>query len=159
RDRHPGAAGGDHHPDGRLSQAGVRRDHARGRQADHGQQGGAGKPCAEAGPERSGTVNLQADLLVLAPELILALGAMALLLLGAKCGERSAQLVSRCSIAVLLAAGAALVWSVPEHTAAFGGVFVADDFARFAKLLILAGSALSILLAEEFFTDINLSRF
>ena len=29
RNRHPGAAGGDHHRAGRLSQAGVRRDHAR----------------------------------------------------------------------------------------------------------------------------------
>ena len=104
-------------------------------------------------------MTLQADLMVLAPELILALGAMALLLTGAMCGEKSVQLVSRCSVAVLLASGAALVWTVPEQTAAFGGVFVADSFARFAKLLILAGSALSILLAEEFFTDIKLSRF
>jgi NADH-quinone oxidoreductase subunit N len=104
-------------------------------------------------------VNLQADLMVLAPELILALGAMALLLTGAMCGEKSAQLVSRCSIAVLVASGAALLWTVPEQGSAFGGVFVADSFARFAKLLILAGSALSILLAEEFFTDINMSRF
>ena len=32
-------------------------------------------------------------------------------------------------------------------------------FARFAKLLILSGAAFSILLAEEFFSAINLSRF
>ena len=42
---------------------------------------------------------------------------------------------------------------------AFAGAFIADDFARFAKILILIGAALSILLAEEFFSAINLSRF
>ncbi len=104
-------------------------------------------------------MNLETDLVVLAPELILALGAMALLLLGAKCGERSAQLVSRCAIAVLVAAGAALVWTVPEHASAFHGAFIADGFARFAKLFILIAAALSILLAEEYFADIALSRF
>ena len=39
---HPGAAGGGHHRDGRLSQAGVRRDHAVRGQADQRQQDGAG---------------------------------------------------------------------------------------------------------------------
>jgi NADH-quinone oxidoreductase subunit N len=36
---------------------------------------------------------------------------------------------------------------------------VEDGFSRFAKILILIGAALSILLAEEFFATINLSRF
>src|SRR5262249_21736538 len=113
----------------------------------------------QAGAEWSRPVNLEADLLVLAPELILALGAMTLLLVGAVCGEKSAQLVSRCSLAVLVAAAAALIWTVPEHASAFQGAFVADSFSRFAKLLILVGAGLSILLAEEFFADIELSRF
>ena len=39
-------------------------------------------------------MNLQADLLVLLPELILAIGAMALLLFGAVSGEKSASIVS-----------------------------------------------------------------
>ena len=42
----------------------------------------------------SGPVNLQADLLVLLPELILAVGAMALLLAGAISGEKSAPAIS-----------------------------------------------------------------
>jgi NADH-quinone oxidoreductase subunit N len=97
--------------------------------------------------------------MVLVPELILALGAMGLLLLGAVWGEGSAQLISRCAIGVLVAAGAALIWMVPENATAFHGAFVADSFARFAKLLILIGAALSMLLAEEFFADISLFRF
>ena len=54
-------------------------------------------------------MNLQADLLVLLPELILAVGAMALLLLGAINGEKSAPAVSWGAIALLAAAGVATV--------------------------------------------------
>jgi NADH-quinone oxidoreductase subunit N len=104
-------------------------------------------------------VNLQADLLVLLPELILAIGAMALLLTGAIGGEKTNSTVSWGAIALLAAAGAAAVWLVPADATAFGGAFIADGFARFAKLLILLGAAFSILLAEDFFAAIKLSRF
>jgi NADH-quinone oxidoreductase subunit N len=104
-------------------------------------------------------VNLQADLLVLLPELILALGAMALLLTGAIAGARTAPAISWAAIALLAAAGATTVLLVPDHASAFDGAFVADGFSRFAKLLILTGAALSILLAEEFFSAIKVSRF
>ena len=77
------------------------------------------------------------------PELILAVGAMALLLAGA--------------IALLLAAGVASVMG--QDATAFHNAFVSDGFSRFAKLLILGGAALSILLAEEYFARLNLSRF
>jgi NADH-quinone oxidoreductase subunit N len=42
---------------------------------------------------------------------------------------------------------------------AFHGAFIADGFSRFAKILILIGAALSILLADEFFVSVQLSRF
>jgi NADH-quinone oxidoreductase subunit N len=103
-------------------------------------------------------VNLQADLLVLLPELILAIGAMGLLLFGAITGEKSAPAVSWGAIALLVAAGAATVMG-PDHASAFHNAFIADGFSRFAKVLILAGAALSILLADEFFSEIQLSRF
>ena len=104
-------------------------------------------------------MNLQADLLVLLPELILAIGAMALLLTGAIGGEKTNSAVSWGAIALLAAAGAAAVCLVPAEATAFGGAFIADGFARFAKLLILLGAALSILLADDFFASIKLSRF
>jgi NADH-quinone oxidoreductase subunit N len=103
-------------------------------------------------------VNLQADLLVLLPELILAIGAMALLLTGAINGEKSAAAISWAAIALLAVAGVATVMG-PDQVTAFHGAFIADGFSRFAKILILIGAALSILLAEEFFSAINLSRF
>jgi NADH-quinone oxidoreductase subunit N len=103
-------------------------------------------------------VTLQTDLLVLLPELILAIGAMALLLTGAIGGEKTAGFISWGAIALLLVSGAAVVMG-PDHALAFHGAFVADGFSRFAKVLIVAGAALSILLADEFFSRINLSRF
>jgi len=103
-------------------------------------------------------VTLQTDLMVLLPELILAIGAMVLLLTGAIAGEKSAPVISWGAIALLAAAGAATVMG-PEHATAFRDAFVADGFSRFAKLLILGGAAFSILLADEFFSDIKLSRF
>jgi NADH-quinone oxidoreductase subunit N len=103
-------------------------------------------------------VNLQADLLVLLPELILAIGALALLLLGAISGEKSAPAISWGAIALLAAAGVATVMG-PDHVTAFHGAFIADGFSRFAKILILIGAALSILLADEFFSTVQLSRF
>jgi NADH-quinone oxidoreductase subunit N len=103
-------------------------------------------------------VSLQADLLTLLPELILAVGAMALLLTGAIGGERMTPAVTWGAILLLIASGAVAVL-LPGGTSAFGGAFIADEFARFAKLLILAGAAFSILLAGEFFSGATMSRF
>ncbi|MBW8708072.1 MAG: NADH-quinone oxidoreductase subunit NuoN [Alphaproteobacteria bacterium] len=103
-------------------------------------------------------MNLQADLLVLLPELILAVGAMGLLLLGAIGGEKTASAINWGAIALLVASGVATVMG-PDHASAFHNAFIADGFSRFAKVLILTGAALSILLADEFFVSVKLSRF
>jgi NADH-quinone oxidoreductase subunit N len=102
-------------------------------------------------------MTLQTDLMIMLPELILAIGAMALLLAGAIMGEKSAPILSWAAIALLTLAGVAVAMGGDGQ--AFQGAFVADGFSRFAKILILIGSALSILLADEFFSSINLSRF
>ena len=104
-------------------------------------------------------MTLQTDLIVLLPELILAVGAMALLLAGAIGGEKTAPAISWGAILLFAVSGAAAIWGVPDHASAFHGAFVADSFARFAKILILIGAALSILLADEFFVPIAMSRF
>jgi NADH-quinone oxidoreductase subunit N len=102
-------------------------------------------------------MNIQFDVLVMLPELILAIGAMALLLTGAIGGEKTAPAVSWAAIALLVVSGVAIVMGTPGP--AFHGAFLADGFARFAKILILIGAAFSILMAEEFFSRIALSRF
>ncbi len=102
-------------------------------------------------------MTFQADLLVLLPELILAIGAMALLLTGAIGGDKTGPVISWGAIGLVAASGVAVVTG--SDAVAFHDAFVSDGFARFAKVLILLGAALSILLAEEFFARIKLARF
>jgi NADH-quinone oxidoreductase subunit N len=81
------------------------------------------------------------------PELLLAIGAMALLMLGAY-RERSTQIVNLASIMLLIAA-AFVAASLPDATA-FGGGFVVDGFARFLKVLVFIGSAVAIVLSLDY---------
>ena len=80
---------------------------------------------------------------LLLPELILAVGAMALLLAGAIGGEKTAHAISWGAIAAYGRGRRGHVCWSPDHATAFHGAFVADGFARFAKILILIGAALS----------------
>ena len=103
-------------------------------------------------------MNLLADIHVLLPEIGLAVGAMVLLIGGVVAGDRSTGIISWLAIALLAAAGAH-VFAHPETQSAFHGAFVVDGFARFAKILILAGSAFCILMAQEFFAIERTARF
>ena len=86
------------------------------------------------------------------PEVILALGAMALLMFGAfsKEGDAAGRAAGWLAIAVLFAAGAALVTSTPMGLA-FEGVFIADGLTTFLKVLILIAAALTLLLTFDDF--------
>ncbi|HEV2956416.1 MAG TPA: NADH-quinone oxidoreductase subunit NuoN [Xanthobacteraceae bacterium] len=85
-----------------------------------------------------------------APELLLALGAMALLMLGAFRGERMANVADGIAIAILVAA-ALIVARLPDgKPAALGGSFVIDEFARFLKILAIVGAAATILMSFDY---------
>src|SRR6201986_506470 len=104
-------------------------------------------------------MNISANLAVLAPELILAIGAMVVLLFGAIRGEKGVGLVSVLAIVLMAAAAWFVVMPVSHEARAFGGAFVVDDFARFAKLLILLGSAVTLLMAQDFLKSLGLDKF
>ena len=103
-------------------------------------------------------MNLQADLLVLLPELLVATGALALLLGGVAAGDRATAFISWLSVLLLAIAGF-IVLMHDESRSAFHGAFLVDGFSRFAKLLILVGSAFCILIAKEFYAIDRTSRF
>ena len=89
-------------------------------------------------------------LMATAPELLLAIGAMALLLLGAFRGERVANVADGIAIAILVAA-ALIVARLPDgKPAALGGSFVIDEFARFLKILAIVGAAATILMSLDY---------
>jgi NADH-quinone oxidoreductase subunit N len=103
-------------------------------------------------------VNLQADFLIILPELILALGAMAALLVGAVYGKKATRSLI-CLMALLMAAAAAATLTGPDRASAFGGAFVVDGFTRFAKLLVLMSAAICLPMAQAFFDAEKQSRF
>jgi NADH-quinone oxidoreductase subunit N len=93
------------------------------------------------------------------PEMILAGGAMVLLMLGAYRGERSSPVVALGGIMILVAAMFAIVWLPGGKTVTFGGSFILDDFARFLKLLAFGGSAVAILMSQTYFENEKQNRF
>ena len=90
-----------------------------------------------------------AALMPILPEIGLAVGAMALLMVGAIAGERTLNFVVAISV-LLLAVFGYFVATMPAVKAALGGSFISDDFARFMKLLTLTGSAFAIILSRGF---------
>ncbi|WCT72289.1 NADH-quinone oxidoreductase subunit NuoN [Sphingomonas naphthae] len=92
-----------------------------------------------------------ANLALTAPELILSIGALVLLLVGAWAGDGASRLVGLLSVLVLALAALALLGPSGYAGPAFDGLYLADPFAAFAKLLIYAAAAVSILVAPGYF--------
>ena len=93
------------------------------------------------------------------PEIVLAVGAMALLMLGAFRGERATGAIQWLAIMLLVAAGAIVVWLPATPLVTFGGSFVVDGFARFLKILALTGSACAILMSFDYLSRERERRF
>jgi NADH-quinone oxidoreductase subunit N len=100
-----------------------------------------------------------ASLVPLLPEIVLGLGAMALLMLGAYRGERAARIVDIAAIVLLIVAGVILLRLPPGKLVSFNGSFVVDGFARFLKILALTGSAVAILMSLDYAKREGQQRF
>ncbi len=87
------------------------------------------------------------------PELVLAVGAMALLMLGAYRGQGTTKLVTGLSVCLLIVVGILELMLPSGKLTTFGGGFIVDDFARYLKILALIGSAATLLLSIEFLSD------
>ena len=87
------------------------------------------------------------------PEIVLAVGAMALLMLGAYRERATTPLVSLCCRSLLLVAAAVIVAADPERARSSARSFIVDDFARFMKILAYAGSAFAIVMSLDYLAD------
>ncbi|WP_274628574.1 NADH-quinone oxidoreductase subunit NuoN [Arvimicrobium flavum] len=94
-------------------------------------------------------MDFNSSLVLIAPELIIAVGAMVLLMIGVYSGERSNNTVTGLSVALLIGA-AAWMLLFGQNGPAFGSAFVSDPFARFMKLLSLLGSAVTLIMSVGF---------
>src|SRR6202521_4252564 len=93
------------------------------------------------------------QLLPVLPELVLAVGAMVLLMLGAYRGTQTTGRVTGLAICLLVATGVLVLWLPAGKLTNFGGSFIVDDFARFLKILALIGSAATLILSTEYLAD------
>jgi len=73
-----------------------------------------------------------------------------MLMFGAFRGENSARFVSWLGVGVLIVAALLVLAGPVGTTLAFNGQFVVDDFAVFAKILLIVGAALALILAIPF---------
>ncbi|TPG43366.1 NADH-quinone oxidoreductase subunit NuoN [Sphingomonas koreensis] len=92
-----------------------------------------------------------ANLRMALPEDVLSIASLALMLVAAWGGQRSTRAVSWCSVAVLIGAGIALIGPASSGGVAFAGLYRADAFAAFAKVLIYIAAAVAIIMAPGFF--------
>src|SRR3954465_1133284 len=93
------------------------------------------------------------------PEIILALGAMALVLVGAYRGERSTRLVNLLALGFIALALVAVLALPSGRLTTFSGSFVVDGFAKFMKVLTLLGSGAAIVLSSDYLRREGIDRF
>jgi len=104
------------------------------------------------------TPQLAASLSLLTPELVVALGALALLMIGVFSGEGASRLVTGLAGLVLAGAGVIMALSMADG-AAFAGAYVVDPFARFMKMLVLVGAVVTLGMSTGFARAEKFDRF
>ena len=102
----------------------------------------------------TGSVTLAASV----PELILSIGALLLLLVAGWRGDEASTGIGWAAVALLAGAAFSLMGTPSHAGSAYGGLYRADAFAGFAKLLIYVASAVSILAAPGWFSRTGAMR-
>ena len=95
------------------------------------------------------------------PEMIIAASAMILLMVGAFRPETDAngERIGWVAILALIVAGIVIVSQPSNAVTLFDNAFVIDGFGRFMKLLVLAGSAVALVLSFDDFRDHKHMKF
>jgi NADH-quinone oxidoreductase subunit N len=104
-------------------------------------------------------MNEALELYPVLPELILAGGAMVLLMIGAFAGERAARPMLLDAVALLLVAGIAIAAMPDERVAIFNGSFVFDGFAKFLKILAVLGAIGTLWISGDFLSAPDRGKF
>ncbi|NNG04414.1 MAG: NADH-quinone oxidoreductase subunit NuoN [Inquilinus sp.] len=99
------------------------------------------------------------DMMPALPELFLACAGMALLMIGVFRRGESTRSVSYLAVLCFAIAAVLVVAGGSGPVSAFGGLFVVDGFATFAKLLILLATALAVVMSQGFIHRERMARF
>jgi len=93
------------------------------------------------------------------PEVFLAVAGMILLMLGVFRGKGGTRLVLSLTVATLALAFVMVAVSMGRSETALGGLFIADAFGDFMKLLVLAGSSVTLVMAMRYIEREDMARF
>ena len=93
------------------------------------------------------------------PEVVMAVGAMALLMVGVFASEKSTNTVTGLAIALLVVAGILVINGSGETVEIFDGAFVVDPFSNLMKILTLIGSIAAIAMSVGFVRREKFDRF
>jgi len=102
---------------------------------------------------------LEGTLNVVAPEIVLALWAMAALMWGAYAKREMGGPILWASVVILVLVGLWIGFQPEGTRAAFDGSFVSDGFARFSKVMVLFGAAATLALSHEYLRKHGLLKF
>ncbi len=98
------------------------------------------------------------DLMPALPELMLAVGALAMVLIGAMQGEKSLRLLEMLAV-ILFGVAGLMVLTQTGKMVTFNGAFVVDGFARFMKVLTLIGAATAVVMSSDYIRREGIARF
>ena len=93
------------------------------------------------------------------PEIVMAIGAMALLMYGAFRKNCTAREASFGALGIFLLVAALLIVEPGVAVQTFGGMFVVDGFTRFMKLLILLAAAAALVMSLTYIRREGMDRF
>lgn len=103
-----------------------------------------------------------ASIALAGPETVLTLGSLAALMLGTFSGPskgRALTVTSLFAVAILALAGFTLLDAPAVSTTGFDGLYVADSFSAFLKIVILVAAAASVMLALPWLRESASGRF
>lgn len=103
---------------------------------------------------------IQADLNIILPEILLSVYAMGALIAVVYTGKDKMAVPLTWATAAVFAVLAFLVaGGTSEAQSAFGGMFINDNFARFAKVVILVSAAAVLIISQDYMSRHNLLKF
>ena len=104
-------------------------------------------------------IDFTASLTIAAPELLVAISAIVLLMMGVfSKSENAHRTITFLGVGALIAALVLVVFISPDGSA-FGGAYVTDSFSRFMKALTLAGALVTLLMSAGFAKSEGLDKF
>ncbi len=104
-------------------------------------------------------MNIAIEISAVWPELFVAVAAMVMLMYGAFRGEESTRFVTWAGVLVMVVAGLLVLAGPADKTTAFNGQFMVDAFAVFTKILLMAGAALALILAQPYNMREDIKQF